>query len=87
MIFGMNPIRIAVANAPQAPQPQLNRTTPTGAPVGGGGFNNLAAGNKTYGSGRPMPTMGKVQNKSGYAMRDGKMAARRDALMRRAGGM
>lgn len=61
--------------------------TTAGAPQGGAGFNALAAGAKTYGSGRPMPTMGKVQDKSGYAMRDGKMAARRQALLRRSGGM
>lgn len=58
-----------------------------GAPQGGAGFSSYAAGNKTYGSGRPMPTVGKVQNKAGYAMRDGKMAARREALMRRVGGL
>lgn len=79
----MNPIRSAVANAgkPVAPfgMPE--------APVGGGGFNSFAAGKKVYGSGRPMPTYGAVQNKIGYGVRDGKMAARRDALMRRAGGM
>jgi hypothetical protein len=72
MIFIMNPIRQQnTANAPQ----------------GGAGFNSYAAGNKSYGSGRPMPTVGMVQNKTGYAMRDGKMAARREALMRRSGGM
>lgn len=58
-----------------------------GAPQGGAGFNSYAAGNKTYGSGRPMPTVGKVQDKAGYGLRDSKMAARREALMRRYGGM
>jgi hypothetical protein len=50
---------------------------------GGGGFNPYAAGKKHYGSGRPMPTVGKVTNKGGYKKRDVKAAARRDALMRR----
>lgn len=58
-----------------------------GAPQGGAGFNAYAAGKKSYGSGRSMPTFGKVSNKAGYAMRDGKMAARRQALIRRSGGM
>ena len=56
------------------------------APQGGAGFNPYAAGNKTYGTGRPAPTYGAV-DKTGYAMRDGQAAARRDALMRRAGSM
>ena len=64
-----------------------NQLATAGAPQGGAGFSAYAAGNKSYGSGRPMPTMGKVQDKSGYAMRDGKMAARREALLRRSGGM
>lgn len=72
----MNPVRLAVKQA-----------TTAGAPQGGAGFNAYAAGNKSYGSGRPMPTIGKVQNKAGYAARDGRMAARREALMRRSGGM
>lgn len=49
----------------------------------GGGFNAYAAGKKHYGSGRPMPTVGKVTNKGGYKKRDVKAAARRDALLRR----
>jgi hypothetical protein len=64
-----------------------NQMATAGAPQGGAGFSAYAAGNKTYGGGRPMPNLGKVQNKAGYAMRDGKMAARREALMRRSGGM
>lgn len=71
----MNPMRVAIEQ------------TTAGAPQGGGGFNSYSAGNKSYGGGRPMPTMGMVQNKAGYAARDGKMAARREALMRRAGGI
>ena len=49
----------------------------------GGGFNPYAAGKKHYGSGRPMPTVGKVTDRAGYTIRDNKAAARRDALMRR----
>ena len=55
----------------------------TQAPQAGGGFNPYAAGKKHYGSGRPMPTVGKVTDKGGYKQRDVKAAARRDALMRR----
>jgi hypothetical protein len=58
--------------------------SPTGA--AGGGFNNLAAGNKSYGQGRPMPNIGATANKVGYGKRDGEMAARRDALLNRAKG-
>ena len=76
----MNPIRSYIGNMAQQ---RFN----AGAPQGGAGFNAYAAGNKSYGSGRPMPTMGKVAETSGYGMRDGKMAARREALMRRAGSM
>lgn len=54
--------------------------------VGGGGFNNLAAGNKHYGSGRPMPTTGKVTDMLGYARRDSEADAKRNALYRRAAG-
>ena len=54
--------------------------------VGGAGFNNLAAGNKHYGAGRPMPTTGKVTDKLGYAQRDAAAAARKKALIRRATG-
>lgn len=53
------------------------------APQGGAGFNPLAAGKKSYGSGRPMPTSGKIVNKAGYGKRDARAAARRDALIRR----
>jgi hypothetical protein len=52
---------------------------------GGGGFNPYGAGKKHYGSGRPMPTVGKVTNRAGYTIRDNKAAARRDALIRRLG--
>lgn len=50
---------------------------------GGGGFNAYAAGKKHYGTGRPMPTTGKIANKFGYAERDAKAKARREALQRR----
>jgi hypothetical protein len=40
------------------------------------GFNRFAAGNKTYGGGRPMPTVGKV-DPIGYRERDLKAAAKR----------
>jgi len=56
------------------------------AAQGGGGFNALAAGNKHYGGGRPMPTTGKVVDKLGYAQRDAAAAARKEALLRRAKG-
>lgn len=52
-------------------------------PQGGGGFNAYAAGKKHYGTGRPMPTVGKIANKGGYTVRDNKAAARRDAMIRR----
>lgn len=51
----------------------------------GGGFNAYAAGAKHYGSGRSMPTVGKIVNKAGYKERDVKAAARRNALLRRMG--
>ena len=88
----MNPVRYTAARRPVgAPTTELPKQSllaeTAGAPQGGAGFNKLAAGSKTYGGGRPMPNLGKVQTKAGYAMRDGKMAARREALMRRSGAM
>lgn len=56
--------------------------------VGGGGFNNFAAGNPVYGGGRPNPNSGKVNNAAaskGYAQRDNKNAAKLAALQKRAG--
>lgn len=47
----------------------------------GGGFNALAAGNKMYGGGRSMPTLGPV-DRLGYAERDAKLKARNNALLR-----
>jgi hypothetical protein len=49
-------------------------------------FNPYAAGKKHYGTGRSMPTAGKVGDMLGYRERDAKANARRDALIRRAGG-
>lgn len=50
---------------------------------GGGGFNNLAAGNKRYGSGQIAPNVGPVANKAGYAARDAKYDAYAEALRQR----
>jgi hypothetical protein len=55
--------------------------------IKGNGFTPYAAGKKYYGTGRSAPNMGATGNMAGYAMRDGKAAARRDALMRRMGKM
>lgn len=51
--------------------------------IGGAGYNNLAAGNRTYGTGRPFPNMGATSNKLGYAKRDAMAKARREALLDR----
>lgn len=85
----MNPVRYQAARQPMgAPKERASRLAETaGAPQGGAGFNAYAAGSKSYGSGRPMPNVGKTQNMAGYGLRDGKMAARREALMRRSGAM
>lgn len=63
----------------------MNRYRPefSGPAQAGGGFNPYGAGKKHYGSGRPMPTVGKVTDRAGYTKRDAKAAARKDALMRR----
>ncbi len=52
----------------------------TGTAKAGGGFNKMAAGNKTYGGGRPMPTIGPV-DPLGYAERDRKGKSRRNAML------
>lgn len=65
--------------------PSQRRTEKSTAPQGGAGFNALAAGRKYYGGGRPMPTTGKVSDKAGYGRRDALAAARKNALIRRAG--
>jgi hypothetical protein len=51
------------------------------------GFNPYAAGKKQYGSGRPMPNIGKSGSTAGYGRRDAEAKARKDALIRRAGSM
>lgn len=55
-----------------------NAASPQGAVAG---FNNLAAGNKSYGGGRPYPNSGKTSaaGKAGYSARD----ARRRAIVNR----
>ena len=51
-----------------------------GTATAGGGFNSNAAGNKMYGQGRPMPTIGPV-DPLGYAERDRKTKARRNSML------
>ena len=53
--------------------------------VGGGGFNNLAAGDKRYGAGQLAPNQGPVGNRQGYAQRDAKYDAYGQALRNRIG--
>lgn len=59
-----------------------NKQVPTPAP-GMKAFNPYAAGNKSYGSGRPMPTIGPVASPQGYDERDNRAQARKNAIMRR----
>lgn len=54
-----------------------------GAPQGGAGFNAMAAGNRVYGGGAPMPTSGMLANRAGYQQRDQMAAQRRNALLQR----
>lgn len=54
--------------------------------IGGGGFNPLAAGAKRYGAGRRNPNQGAAQDKTGYGARDLRNEARKNALLRWAGG-
>lgn len=51
--------------------------------IGGGGFNNLAAGNKRYGAGQVAPNRGPVTNKLGYQKRDARYDAYAQALKNR----
>lgn len=51
-----------------------------GVAKAGGGFSSYAAGSKTYGGGRSMPTLGPV-DPLGYRERDLKLKARRNALL------
>jgi hypothetical protein len=62
-----------------------NRRIPNpkpGAPIN---FNSYAAGDKKYGSGRSMPNIGPVSGMGmmGYANREQRAKARKDAIMRR----
>lgn len=54
----------------------------TGTATGGGGYNRYGVGNKTYGMGRPSPTVGPV-DPMGYKERDAKSRARRNAVLKR----
>jgi hypothetical protein len=55
-------------------------------PPGQKAFNPYAAGNKHYGSGRPMPTIGPVASPQGYDERDNRASARKNAILRRMNG-
>ena len=59
-----------------------------GMPVGGAGFNNLAAGNKNY-LGQHAPNVGAVSaaGQRGYTAREQKNTMYRNALQRRIGGV
>lgn len=59
-----------------------NKKVPTPAP-GMKAFNPYAAGNKRYGAGRSMPNIGPVAHPQGYAERDNKAQARKNAIHRR----
>lgn len=59
-----------------------NQKVPMPAP-GKKSFNPYAAGNKHYGSGRPMPTIGPVASPQGYEERDNRANARKNAILRR----
>lgn len=58
-----------------------------GSTTAGGGVNDLAAGSRVYGQGRPYPNMGKTTNKAGYGKRDAQNEARKNALKKRVGGL
>lgn len=53
----------------------------SGVATAGGGFNPFSAGDKSYGGGRPMPTIGPV-DPVGYKERDASVQARRNAMLR-----
>ena len=59
-----------------------NKPVPS-PPPGQKAFNPYAAGNKTYGSGRPIPTIGPVASPQGYDERDNRARARMNAIQRR----
>jgi hypothetical protein len=56
---------------------------PPGTPVGS--VASYAAGDKSYGAGRPMPNIGPVsgQGMLGYSQRDNQAQARKNAILRR----
>lgn len=58
-----------------------------GVQIGGAGFNRQAAGRKSYGGGRPYPNAGKTTDKAGYNERDARNRARKNAVLKRLGGM
>lgn len=58
-----------------------------GSQVGGAGFNSQAAGRKAYGGGRPYPNAGKTTDKAGYNEREARNNARKNAVLKRLGGM
>lgn len=53
-----------------------------GSSTGGGGYNRQISGAKSYGGGRPMPTIGRV-DPTGYRERDAKARAQRTAILSR----
>jgi hypothetical protein len=59
-----------------------NKQVPNPAP-GMKAFNPYAAGNKTYGGGRPMPNIGPVAHPQGYNERDNRAQAKKNAILRR----
>lgn len=59
-----------------------NKKVPSPAP-GAKAFNPYAAGNKHYGAGRNMPTIGPVASPQGYDERDNRADARKNAILRR----
>lgn len=70
---------------PKAPGNAGNiRTMPVASPSQK--VADYATGKRHYGTGRSMPNVGKTPNKIGYAQRDVLAAARKQALLRRAGG-
>lgn len=80
-----NPQRVrATTGLPSANPDRLRSANPdrlrTGSGTAGGGFNAMAAGNKTYGGGRSMPNIGR-SDPTGYARRDAKADLQRNALL------
>lgn len=65
-----------------------NSRTPNPPPGSSQANNTYAAGAKRYGAGRSMPNIGNMSGGGmmGYAMRDQKAQARKNAIKRRLGG-